>query len=117
MDREDLEVFVLTDESGQEHHFVLLAEIDDGGKRYWICEEIMVNEEGQIEEFGEVYPFLVKEDESGGLFVDSIESEEEFERVSKAWNELLEKDEDLRSMLNLDEHDHEHHHHPDEEEQ
>ncbi len=114
MDKEDLEVFVLTDENGQEHHFILLAEIQDNNKKYWICEEIMVDDEGRIEEFGEVYPFLLKEDENGGLFVDSIESEEEFERVSKAWNELLEKDENLRAMFSPDDYEHEHdeeHHH------
>ncbi|AEH50276.1 DUF1292 domain-containing protein [Pseudothermotoga thermarum] len=109
MNREDFEVFVLTDEDGQEHHFVILAEIDDGMKKYWICEEIMVDEDGNIQDFGEIYPFAVREDENGGIFVDSIESEEEFEKVSKAWNELLEKDEELQSMLFLNEHDHEHH--------
>ncbi len=99
MDHEDLDVFVLTDEQGNEHHFVILAEIEDGMKKYWICEEIMVNEQGEIEQFGDVYPFEVKQAEDGSLYIDSVESEEEFERVSKAWEELLEKDAELRKLV------------------
>lgn len=107
MQKEDFEVFVLTDEDNVDHHFVLLAEIEDSGKKYWICEEIMVDEKGEITDFGEIYPFQVKEGEDGGLFVDSIETDEEFERVSKAWNELLEKDENLKDMFEMHEHDEE----------
>lgn len=108
MQKEDFEVFVLTDENNIDHHFVLLAEIEDLGKKYWVCEEIMVDEKGEITDFGEIYPFQVKEGENGDLFVDSIETEEEFERVSTAWNELLEKDDGLRNMIDVEEHDHEH---------
>lgn len=103
MREEDLDVFVLTDEQGHEHHFVVLAEIEDGMKKYWICEEIKVNEEGEIQQFGDIYPFEVKEAEDGGLYIDSVESEEEFERVSKAWEELLEKDEELRKLVEPEE--------------
>lgn len=110
MQKEDFEVFVLTDENNVDHHFVLLAEIEDAGKKYWVCEEIMVDENGEIADFGEIYPFQVKEGENGELFVDSIETEEEFERVSTAWNELLQKDDELRNMFDMDEHDHEHEH-------
>ncbi len=108
MQKEDFEVFVLTDENNVDHHFVLLAEIEDSGKKYWVCEEIMVDERGEITDFGEIYPFRVKEGENGDLFVDSIETEEEFERVSTAWNELLEKDGTLRNMIDFEEHSHEH---------
>ncbi|KUK03403.1 MAG: hypothetical protein XD58_0193 [Thermotoga sp. 50_1627] len=107
MGQEDLDVFVLTDEEGHEHHFVILAEIEDGMKKYWICEEIMMNEEGEIEQFGDIYPFEVKEAEDGGLYIDSVQSEEEFERVSKAWEELLEKDEELRKLVEPEDQQHE----------
>jgi len=33
MQKEDFEVFVLTDEDNVDHHFVLLAEIEDSGKK------------------------------------------------------------------------------------
>ncbi|HOJ88062.1 MAG TPA: DUF1292 domain-containing protein [Pseudothermotoga sp.] len=121
MQKEDFEVFVLTDEDNVDHHFVLLAEIEDSGKKYWVCEEIMVDEKGEITDFGEIYPFQVKEDENGDLFVDSIETEEEFEKVSTAWNELLQKDDELRGMLDVEGHEHdedieEHEHEHDQEE-
>ncbi|ABV32903.1 MULTISPECIES: DUF1292 domain-containing protein [Pseudothermotoga] len=104
MEKENFEVFVLTDENNVDHHFVLLAEIENSGKKYWVCEEIMVDEEGQITDFGEIYPFEVKKDDTGNLFVDSIETEEEFDRVSEAWNNMLENDEKLRGMFNFEEH-------------
>jgi len=81
----------------------------------------MVDEKGEITDFGEIYPFQVKEDENGDLFVDSIETEEEFEKVSTAWNELLQKDDELRGMLDVEGHEHdedieEHEHEHDQEE-
>ncbi|MCD6102561.1 MAG: DUF1292 domain-containing protein [Thermotogae bacterium] len=101
MEKEELDAFVLTDENGENHHFVLLGELSKNNKRYWICEEIVVAENGEIESFGDIYPFRITED-NGELYVDTIDDEEEFIDVSNAWNEMVEGNPELQQMLDMD---------------
>jgi uncharacterized protein YrzB (UPF0473 family) len=83
-----IDAFTLMDEEGNEHHFVLLGEVENKGKTYWVCEEIFV-ENDEVSEFGDTYLFVKTEDEDGNVFLDSIESEEEFNEVAKIWEEMM----------------------------
>ncbi len=85
---EHIDAFTLVDESGAEHHFVMLGEVENKGKTYWVCEEIFVEGE-DIKEFGDTYLFKKNEDTEGNVFLDSIESEEEFNEVVKIWEEMM----------------------------
>jgi len=49
-----IDAFTLMDEEGNEHHFVLLGEVENKGKTYWVCEEIFV-ENDEVSEFGDTY--------------------------------------------------------------
>lgn len=85
---EELEVFVLTDDKGEEKAFVFVAEIEDEGKTYWVCEEVEIQEDGSAKESGELYLFE-KTEEDGELYLSSIDDDEEFERVSKIWENFI----------------------------
>jgi len=41
-EEEHIDAFTLVDEEGNEHNFVLLGEVENKGKTYWVCEEIFV---------------------------------------------------------------------------
>lgn len=100
MEKEELDAFVLSDENGENHHFVLLGEFEKNDKRYWICEEIVVAENGEIESFGDIYPFRVTEG-NGELYVDTVDNEEEFIDVSNTWNKIVEENPELQQMLDM----------------
>jgi len=88
---EELEesVFSLKDENGEEQFFALLDEYEKNGKKYWICEEVKV-ENGQIventssEEFY-ITLFAAEEDEEGNMALGDVESEEEFQEIIDEW--------------------------------
>lgn len=85
---EHIDVFALKDESGEEHFFVLLAEIEDSGNDYWICENVEFDEEtNEITSKGNVYLFRSLEDEQGNQILDSV-TDEELQRVSKIWEQM-----------------------------
>lgn len=87
-DHEHIDAFTLMDEENNEHHFVLLGEVENKGKNYWVCEEIFVENE-EISEFGETFIFVKSEDADGNVYLDSIESEEEFNEVVKIWEDMM----------------------------
>ncbi|WP_184619027.1 DUF1292 domain-containing protein [Thermosipho japonicus] len=86
-EHEHLEAFTLYDEEGNEHNFILLAEIENEGSDYWACEEIFVENE-EITDFGELYIFKKTVDKEGNVFLDTIEDKDEFNRVAKMFEEM-----------------------------
>ncbi|QTA38611.1 DUF1292 domain-containing protein [Thermosipho ferrireducens] len=86
-EEEHLEAFTLFDEAGNEHHFVLLAELEKETQNYWVCEEIFVENE-EIKDFGDLYLFKKATDEEGNVYLDSIEDENEFNEVIKIWEDM-----------------------------
>lgn len=100
-EHEHIDAFTLTDEQGNEHHFVRLGEIENKGKLYWVCEEIFVDGE-EIVDFGDTYLFVKTEDEEGNVFLDSVDDEEEFNEVVKIWEDMM-GDEDF--FIDIDEED------------
>jgi len=94
-----IDAFTLVDEEGNEHHFVLLGEVENKGKTYWVCEEIFVENE-EISEFGDTFLFVKSEDDDGNVLLDSIQDEEEFNEVVKIWEDMM-GDEDF--FIDVDE--------------
>ncbi|HOK87877.1 MAG TPA: DUF1292 domain-containing protein [Fervidobacterium sp.] len=87
-EEDHVDAFTLVDEEGNEHNFVLLGEVENKGKIYWVCEEIFVEDE-EISDFGDTFLFSKSEDQEGNVFLDSIESEDEFNEVVKVWEDMV----------------------------
>lgn len=104
-EHDHIDAFTLMDEEGNEHHFVLLGEVENKGKVYWVCEEIFV-ENDEISEFGDTFLFVKSEDDEGNVFLDSIQDEEEFNEVVKVWEDMM-GDEDFFVDLDEEEEDEE----------
>jgi hypothetical protein len=94
---EEFEFFSITDENDEEHDFALVTEFESHGKTYWICQEANFNDDDAVELDEDAYvAFRVEKDEDGNAYLDSLD-DEEFEKLSKEWQEYvenLEKDED-----------------------
>ncbi|HAA85508.1 MAG TPA: DUF1292 domain-containing protein [Kosmotogaceae bacterium] len=87
VEEEDLQVFSITDEDDEEHHFALVNEFEHDGKNYWVCEELFFDEEDEISVDEEAYVIFRAEEEDGNTFLFSLE-EAEFDNASKKWDEL-----------------------------
>lgn len=74
-------VITLTGEDGNEHEYALIEELEVEGKVYGVF--------APVEEEGDLLVFRIEEDQ---LF--EIESDEEFEKVRQAWEELLSEEQD-----------------------
>jgi len=87
-DDEHIDVFALKDEEGEEHFFVLLAEIEDSGNNYWVCENVDFDEEtNEITSKGNIYLFRSFEDKDGTQMLDSV-SDEELQKISRIWEQM-----------------------------
>lgn len=98
---EMFEIFSVTDDAGEEHKFIFIAEIEDGEKRYWICEEVEETPDSLVET-GELYLFK-KTEKDGEVYLSSVDDEEEFQRVSQAWEEYVTLEEMKEGDEELDE--------------
>ncbi|MCL5677485.1 MAG: DUF1292 domain-containing protein [Firmicutes bacterium] len=81
------EVIVLTDENGEEHEFTLIDVLEVDGKEY----AVLLPPEDDDDD--EAVILRLETDEQGNDVLVDIDSEEEFERVAEAWEELLEEGE------------------------
>lgn len=104
---EDMEFFTLTDEKGNENDFMFLKELEIDGKLYWICQEAIRDEEKQEMILNGVVAFAVEKEE-GKIYLNSIDDEDEFKKVSDVWESI--EDEvfssfDLESEDNFEEYD------------
>ncbi len=85
------EIIVLTDEEGNEHEFSIVQVITVDDKDYAILLPIEDGEEGD-----EAVIMRIDEEDGEDVLVE-IESEEEFDRVADAWEEMLD-DEEFEEM-------------------
>ncbi|GFZ76975.1 DUF1292 domain-containing protein [Compostibacillus humi] len=79
------EIFTITDESEEEQLVEVLAKVNLEGTEYIAVSFVEDLEEDNDED---IDIFFLKVDADGDL--DAIESDEEFEKVSKAFDEILE---------------------------
>ena len=79
------EIFTITDESEEEQLVEVLAKVNLEGTEYIAVSFVEDLEEDSDED---IDIFFLKVDADGDL--DAIESDEEFEKVSKAFDEILE---------------------------
>lgn len=86
-DRGD-ELIILTDEDGNEHEFSLIDVIEVDDNQYAILLPV------EEEEEGEAVIFRIEEEDGEDILVD-IESDDEFERVVEAWEEILAEEEEF----------------------
>jgi uncharacterized protein YrzB (UPF0473 family) len=84
---EDMEFFTLTDEKGNENDFMFLKELEIDGKTYWICQEAIRDEEKQEMILNGVVAFAVEKEE-GKIYLNSIDDEDEFKKVSDVWESI-----------------------------
>lgn len=82
------EVIVLTDEKGEEHEFTLIDVLQVDGKEY----AVLLPPEDEDDD--EAVILRLETDEQGNDTLVDIDSEEEFDRVAEAWDELREEVED-----------------------
>lgn len=82
------EIITLTDEEGNEHEFVVVDVIEVESKEYAILLPIDTEEDEEAEA---VILRLDKDDDGDDVLTD-IDSQEEWERVAQAYEELLEED-------------------------
>jgi uncharacterized protein YrzB (UPF0473 family) len=86
----DMDVYTLVDEDGVETDFEFLGSIELDGNTYVAFSPLDQEEDSDEEEY---VVFKVSSDEEGNEVYDNIEDDEEFDRVSDAfedafWNEL-----------------------------
>lgn len=88
MPEEEDEIITLTDEEGHEHEFVVVDVIEVEQKEYAILLPIDTDDDEEAEA---VILRLEKDADGDDILVD-IESEEEWERVAQAYEELLDEE-------------------------
>lgn len=96
LESEEVEVLVLIDEDGIEHHFELIAEMEIEDQMYVVVaplEEDEEDEDYEDDEEGLVLIFKALYDDEDNLFLSDIEDDEEWARVKQAWEELIEGEE------------------------
>ena len=86
LENEELEegmvpVFTLTDEEGNEEEFELLAEAEIDGKLYYAL--------ATIAEETEEYVILAVTEDGDELFLETIDDDDEFEKVEDYFNDLF----------------------------
>jgi len=87
---EQEEVITLVDEEGAEHDFTVIDIIEVDGSEYAI---LLPVEEDNEEESNEAIILKFARDEEGSELLVDIEADEEWEKVSDAWEEMLAEEE------------------------
>jgi uncharacterized protein YrzB (UPF0473 family) len=87
------EIFTISDESDQEQEVEVLAAINVGGTEYVAVSFV---EDLQEETEDDIDIFFLKVDQDGDF--SAIESDEEFEKVSAAFDEIMEEEEEEESI-------------------
>lgn len=91
LEEEGAEVLILVGEDGEEYPFELIAELEIDDNLYVVLLPIVEDEEEEEEE-AEVLIYKASYDEEGNLLLSEIEDEEEWNKVSEAWEELVESE-------------------------
>lgn len=83
-------VLVLVDEDEKEHEFILLDALEVGGNNYVVL--VPVEElNGEAQE-PEAVILKVGRDDNGEEFLCEIDNEEEWDKVARTWEDLLEEE-------------------------
>ena len=90
----EVEVYTLTDEDGNESDFELLGRQDVDGQSYVALAPIETDEESEDEEEGSFIVLKVVEDENGEEVFETIEDDEEFDRIADIFEDELMQDMD-----------------------
>jgi uncharacterized protein YrzB (UPF0473 family) len=90
---EQVESFVLVDDEGVEHEFVLIDVIEVDGQEYAILDPVSDEDSEEDEESDAVVLKIGKDDKGEDILFD-IEDDEEWEKVVDAWQEMLEQEDD-----------------------
>ena len=81
---EEVQVFTLTDEDGNESDFELIAQLEDSGVMYYALIPVGDNDKDEVE-----YVILKAEkDEEGDAFV-TIDDEAEFDHIADKFDEMF----------------------------
>jgi len=88
-DSEDVELYTLTDEDGTETEFELLGRLDDNGQSY-VALAPADEEEGDEEEGSFIILKVVEED--GEEIFETIEDDDEFDRIADIFEDELMQD-------------------------
>lgn len=91
MEPEEGDTVVLTDENGVEHEFELLDVFDVDDKEY----AVLASAEEDAEDGEEAIVLRVEKDAEGNDVLVDIEDDEEWDRVSARWDEILEDEASL----------------------
>ncbi|WP_243677408.1 helix-hairpin-helix domain-containing protein [Weissella confusa] len=99
----EAELFILTDEEGNEHEFIELFSFDseDFGKSYIILGPADAVMDGDDEEEVGIMPFIYNKDDEEGM-LQPIEAEEEFDMVEEVMNTIF-NDPNLQIKMICDE--------------
>ncbi len=82
-----LEFFTISDEEGNERHFMYVDTLEVDGKSYWICDEAYPDENGEEIVLGDSVVFrVIKEGED--FVIESVEDEEEHDKVAEEWEKI-----------------------------
>ena len=84
VEEQEVLVYTLTDEDGNESDFELLAKHEENGKLYYA---LIPAEAGEVEELEYVILEVVEEGEEVNLF--TIEDEAEFDHIADVFDEML----------------------------
>jgi len=87
-------VITLVDDDGIEHEFELIDSIEDNGSEYIALIPVMEDIDGEAEDFGELVVLKIVA-EGVDEYLEAIESEEEFNRISAIFMERLGEDYDF----------------------
>ena len=90
---EEVEVYTLTDEDGNESDFELLGRHDVDGQSYVALAPIDVDEDSDEEEEGSFIVLKVVEEDGEEIF-ETIEDDEEFDRIADIFEDELMQDMD-----------------------
>jgi uncharacterized protein YrzB (UPF0473 family) len=88
---DQVESFILVDDEGVEHEFVLVDVIEVDGQEYAILDP--VSDDDSDEESDAVVLKIGKDDKGEDILFD-IEDDDEWEKVVDAWQEMLEQEDD-----------------------
>jgi uncharacterized protein YrzB (UPF0473 family) len=84
LEEQEVLVYTLTDEDGNESDFELLAKYEENGKLYYA---LVPSEAGEVEELEYVILEVVEEGDEVNLF--TIEDEVEFDHIANVFDEML----------------------------
>lgn len=86
-----LEFFTISDEEGNERHFMYVDTLEVDGKSYWICDEAYPDENGEEIVLGDSVVFRVTK-EGEDFVIESVEDEEEHNKVAEEWEKIEEEE-------------------------